>query len=256
MLTPKNFPDFFDPNHGCISATVLRIDLFSIDPKYQAGVAQLSDLEITVNSTDIIINCEGNFGDYWSKRPKNLRKNISRYTNRVTKELGGYRLRIVSDAQAISDAVDRYGYLESQGWKGECGTALHPENVQGRFYSEVMENFARSGNAFVFELWAGDQMVASRLLIGNDNLLVVLKTTYSEALKQYSFGWLLLYETVKHIFDNRVAQHLDLYTDASKEQLDWSTESREFYNGSLYRRRAGSLMRQAVKLRKLVSAVS
>lgn len=253
-LTPEAFPNVFEQQHSCIPAKVLRIDLFSIDPKYQPGIARLSGLELTPKSTNAVIDCSGNFDRYWAQRPKNLRKNISRYINRANKELGGYTLQIANCEQSVGEAVDRYGLLESEGWKGKCGTALHPENVQGRYYREIMQNFAETGNACVSELWAGGEMVASRLLVGNDNMLVVLKTTYSEPLKQYAFGRLLFYETIKFVFEHRLAPELDLYTDATKEQLDWSTQSREFYNGSLYRRGAGSVMKQAIKLRRLVAA--
>jgi len=252
-LTPEAFPSVFEQQHGCVPAKVLRMDVFSIDPRYQSGIARLSGLELIPKSTDAAIDCSGDFDNYWAQRPKNLRKNISRYINRANKELGGYTLKIATNKQHVAEAVDRYGLLESEGWKGESGTALHPDNVQGRYYREIMQSFAESGNAYVFELWTGGEMVASRLLVGNDNILVVLKTTYSEPLKHYAFGRLLFYETIKFVFENRLAPELDLYTDATKEQLDWSTHSRKFYNGSLYRRGVGSVMKQAIKFRRLVA---
>ena len=66
-------------------------------------------------------------------------------------------------------AVDRYGALESRGWKGAQGTAVRHDNEQGRFYDAVMSNFARDGCAHVYELYLGEQLAASRLLVSNGN---------------------------------------------------------------------------------------
>jgi len=41
----------------------------------------------------------------------------------------------------------RYGILESAGWKGKSGTSIHPENIQGAFYDEVLQSFAPNRQA-------------------------------------------------------------------------------------------------------------
>ena len=47
----------------------------------------------------------------------------------------------------LTTAVERYAALESRGWKGLEGTAVGSDNVQGRFYDEVLRGFAGSGGA-------------------------------------------------------------------------------------------------------------
>lgn len=251
MLAPQKTDDHFNLDRAQVSTDVLRLDLFAIDPKYQRSVVEIPGLELTVKSTNTSIDVTGCFADYWGCRPKNLRKNISRYKNRVAKELGDYTFNVLNDAQDVRSAIDKYGLLESKGWKGISGTSLHPDNVQGRFYREVMEAFALSGDAYVLELWTAGRLVSSRLCISNGDLFVVLKTTYDEALKRYAFGRLLLFEMIRYVFENKVAKTIDFYTSATDEQLDWGNQSREFYDGSLYKGKAGALLKYALKARKL-----
>ena len=78
--------------------------------------------------------CESGFDDYWSKRGRNLRQNLKRQRNRLERESVETRMTVVEDPNLIADSVDRYGALESAGWKGREGTSLHPDNAQGKFY--------------------------------------------------------------------------------------------------------------------------
>lgn len=251
LLAPQNLGKRFNLDKTKVSKNVLKLDLFSIDPKYQRSAVEIPGLELAVKSTNTAIAVTDCFSDYWAKRPRNLRKNMSRYRNRVSKTLGGYTFKVLTDLQDISDAVDRYGLLESKGWKGVSDTALHPDNAQGHFYREIMESFARSENAYVFELWTNDQLVSSRLCISNDTLFIVLKTTYDEALKQYAFGRLLLFEMTKYVFDNNLAKSIDFYTNATSDQLNWGNESRDIFDGSTYKGKVGTLLKYALKFRRI-----
>lgn len=254
LLAPPNINRYFDIKQLNFSSIVTRLDMLSIDPEYQPGIIDIEGLEIAPNKTDAVIDVTSSFEDYWSKRPKNLRKNISRYKNRVSRELRDYTFKVVcgKDMDEVRIAVDRYGLMESRGWKGKHGSAVHPGNAQGQFYLDIITHFASSHRAYVFELWAQNKLMASRLCICSDSLLIVLKTTYDEEYKQYAFGRLLLYETVKYVFDKQITQKIDFYTNATKEQLDWATGSRQIYMGSLYFGRTGSLLRFLIRIKNLI----
>ena len=241
-LLPKNIPlnnlDFsFSLNWWNI-----RLDFYGVDPKYHAPLTNIRQSEKQHRANNVIINLEQSFEQYWKDRPNNLRKNITRYINRIHKEKNNYLFKAITEPSDMRSAVARYGFIESKGWKGKIGTALHPSNAQGNYYKHIMSSFSKSQQAIVFELHIDKQLVASRLCILNKNQLIILKTTYDENYKKYAVGRILLYEVVKYLFTNKSVQYIDFYTNATKEQADWSTSSREMYNLSFYNGILGNIL--------------
>ena len=216
-------------------AFVARLDFYSLDSKYHTGLIRADGPERQLSAVNIAIDVHGTFDAYWCARPKNLRKNISRYRNRLDRECGSCTLRITTAAADMRAAVARYGFIESRGWKGRSGTAIHPGNRQGNFYRDVMTDLAASGQAIVFELVLDSEVVASRLCIYNDDLLIILKTTFDEDYRKYAVGRILLHDTIQYVFEHKLSSTIDFYTGATKEQRDWATQCREMYHLSVYR---------------------
>jgi hypothetical protein len=223
--------------NNCLQAlpiTTLRLDLLAVDTKYQASICRILNTTHTSRGVDMSISLSGDFEEYWKKRPRNLRKNINRYNNKVERELGELNL-IVRHKEDLPLAVDRYGFLESRGWKGTEGTALHPGNAQGQFYREILASFGATDDGLAFELWNEGRMLASRLCIRNKAQIIILKTTFDETARGFAPGWLLLQRIVRQLFNEHENSSLEFYTNASKEQLEWCTEFRETINLSGYR---------------------
>jgi len=176
-----------------------------------------------------------NFDDYWTSRPKELRDNVRRRQRKV-KEAGlESTLTVHTSAEAVAAGVDRYGLLESRGWKGKEGTALHPDNEQGRFYREALKAFAPTGDARVYELFLGDRLAASRLVLSGPTMHVVLKVTHDEELRQYVPGHLQLHEMLKSLLTVTEQRSVELYTKASRDWLLWATHQRDIETLTLYR---------------------
>jgi CelD/BcsL family acetyltransferase involved in cellulose biosynthesis len=191
--------------------------------------------EQLLQAQTIQVRLEHDFDSYWGTRSKNLRKNMRRYTNRMDKDAIRSSLRVAQAPDDIGEALRRYGNLESQGWKGAAGTAVHPDNLQGRFYQDVMAGFAATGNARAYELYLGGRLAASRLCVSSEDMLVILKTTYDEALSDYAPGRLLLQMLLKSEFESGRNRVVEFYTNATKETLEWASDSRFIAHVSLYR---------------------
>lgn len=215
----------------------LGLDLLNQDPDYSA-FGNLPDSN-TVRNQDhaltISIEVSGEFDDYWKQRSKKLRSNIQRYQNRA--KTAGLPLSFVryERPEDMADAVARYGTLESSGWKAKEGTQVSADNVQGHFYTEVLTQFAQTGAAVVYELYLGERLAASRLCIRSDEMMIMLKTSYDEALSEYAVGRLLLYEVLKHEFTSKRVRRIEFYTNATQDQLSWSTHQRTIRHVTLYR---------------------
>ena len=212
-----------------------RIDFLSLDPaEHLTLLNTLNEQQQAFYATNMQINLQDGFDSYWQLRSKNLRKNMSRYENRLQRENTILDFRQISSAQHIKSAVDRYGMIESKGWKGKLGTALHPSNRQGQFYRDFLYQLAQQNNAMVYEYYIQDRLVASRLCCIKQDMLIILKTTFDEEFKSFALGRLLLKQILHTLFDNHSVKVVDFYTNASPEQLEWATDTRSIYNGTVY----------------------
>lgn len=253
-LMPRRATIPFTGVFNALPLSVIRLDLYALDPLYHAALVAQKEAQLESGALNMVIDTRGGFDQYWSARPKNLRKNISRYSNRIGRTFGGYRFQVVNAPADMAAAVGRYAAVESSGWKGQAGTALEPGNTQEVFYREVMQSFAADAQAWVFELYLGEALAASRLCIANPEQLIILKTTYDEHYSDYAAGRILLYETVRYVFEQRISARVDFYTNATREQLEWATDSRSMYNLSMYRPAARPL-RKPMQLAKKLSRV-
>jgi hypothetical protein len=216
----------------------LALDYPTHDPTYAPLLLAPGTTHRTLWGTTISVSCQGSFDDYWNARSKELRHNVRRYFRRIDEEHGGaWRLVHHETPEAVASGVARYGELESRGWKAKEGTALHPSNVQGRFYSELLAAFAARGCAHVFEFYVGEQLAASRLLIAGPTMYVILKTTYDENLGRIAPGRLLLHTILKELFAAPSRRAVEFYTRANKDTLAWSTDQRDIATVTVYRNR-------------------
>jgi len=220
---------------------VLAVDLLCLDPAVSYFPVSTSRTMHWHQALTMAVETCGGFDDYWSRRPANLRNNMRRYENRIAANFDVVRYECITDPSHIDVAVERYAMVEIRGWKGAQGTALHPENEQGRFYRELLVALARRGRAEVHELWFGDRLAASRLIVGSEVQKVVLKTTYDETLAKYAPGRILLKRLLARMFEQFPERHIEFYTNATRDQLAWATSSRPIRHVRRFRHNAATL---------------
>lgn len=230
----------------------IQLDLLCIDPaicRLQPSpdrAARLTPHALTMN-----VATQGGHAAYWERRSAGLRQNQRRYERLARKDGLQLVLRVTRDAAEMPAAVRRYAALESAGWKGIAGSALAPGNEQARFYSGTLAAFAATGQAAVHELWDGERLVASRLMVESNGTLVMLKTTYDESLARYAVGWQLLSQSLQQAFADPAVHHVEFYTNASTAQLAWAGGTRWIQHVSYLRQsRLGSLWNVAQALRR------
>jgi hypothetical protein len=136
----------------------------------------------------------------------------------------------------MAEAVAAYGRLESAGWKAQGGTAIHPDNAQGRFYRSMLEGFCQRGAASVINYWFNDKIVAMNLCIEGRDSLIVLKTTYDESVpSHYSPAFLMREETCQQMFEEHKFKTLEFYGKVMEWHLRWTDEVRTLYHVNCYR---------------------
>lgn len=183
------------------------------------------------------ITVSGSFDDYWARRGKNLRHNLNRQRNGLKKRGIETHLKTLTRPEEMRDAIaiEAYGRLESAGWKNTAGTAVHAGNSQGRFYRELLERFARSNDARVYQYWYNEDLVATDLCIQRNGTLVILKTTFDETRASSSPAQLMRQEAFREIFAEGRVRRIEFYGRLMDWHTKWSEEIRTLYHVSRYR---------------------
>ena len=231
------------------------LNLLSQDPAFggltEADLARIGGRALPYGTT-IHADLGAGFEAYWAARSKKLRDNIKRYRKRAEAEGHRIELRCHDAPQHMTADVADYGLIESSGWKGREGTALHPDNVQGRFYADVMLRYAQRGRARTYSLWFGDRKVAARLALAGPQSLVFLKTTYDEAYANFAAGRLLLHAVLEHVAGERSIARVEFYTKANQDMLEWASGQRDIIDVELYRAEwVGRLLGMLRRLRRV-----
>lgn len=225
------------PLLSALPGFALGIDFMCQDPMHSrlVGLEPSARREQHRHVTTTAIELAGTFDEYWSDRNKKLRGNIKRYLKRLADRGKQVRLEVRTSPTDVLAGVDRYGLLESAGWKGQAGTALHPTNKQGHFYREMARNFSANHCSRVYELYFDDHLAASRLAVTNERMIVMLKTTYDETLSDLAPGRILLHLLLEREFNLRCHSRIEFYTNANADSIAWSTTTRDIYHVSQYR---------------------
>lgn len=175
------------------------------------------------------------WGTYWQTRGSNLRQNIRKARNRAEKAGKRCELRTITTADGIADAVRIYGDIESRSWKASEGTAVSPDNDQGRFYTDLLTRFAQRDSARCYQLWIDDQVAATDLCILGREEIVILKTTFDEAFKDFSPAFLMRETAFAALFGEGRCRRIEFYGRVMEWHRRWTDEIRTMYHLTSYR---------------------
>ncbi len=216
---------------------VWLVELVNQDPDYSAPVKDFNirRAEWRAHATTINIIPQGSFEEYWKSRSRKMTSDIERTFRRLEKEGISARLIEQREHADMAAAVAVHGDLEAAGWKGKNGTAIQRDNVQGHFYTEVMQNYSDSRGACAYQLYFGDRVAASQLTIVQNGMLVLLKTAHDESLSIYSPGRLIDYLMLQRLFADSEIRRIEFYTNASRDDSRWTTGSRHIGHVNFFR---------------------
>ncbi|MET0518891.1 MAG: GNAT family N-acetyltransferase [Burkholderiaceae bacterium] len=215
---------------ACLVLSLTQIDPLA-SPRAPDDARQRHDDYIATAWIDV----EGSFADYWEARGKNLRQNMRKQRNKLAADGVRTQMRVLREVADMAPALARYGVLECSGWKAEQGTAIHPDNEQGRFYRRLLEEAAAAGEARVYEYLFDEQTVAMNLCLLRAGQLIVLKTGYDAGIKSLSPAFMLREEELQSFFAEGQIRRIEYYGKV----MDWHTKltgnSRLLHHLTLYR---------------------
>lgn len=213
----------------------LGVGLTQLDPRLHprpADGAAMRSLDYVSSSW---LEIAGDFDSYWEARGKNLRQNTRKQRNKLQADGVSAQLACSTEAADVAAAIADYGVLESAGWKAGTGTAIHPDNAQGRFYRLMLENFCRLGRGRIYRYRFDDKVVAMDLCIDNGELVVVLKTAYDESHRQISPSTLMRQDQFRAWWEAGRYRRIEFYGKTLEWHTRWTENSRMLYHATAYR---------------------
>lgn len=123
------------------------------------------------------------------------RKEMNRLVRRLD-EHGKSRFDSLTGSD-VSRGFEDFLKLEASGWKGESGTALISKPQTAAFSREAIAGLAGLGHIRIDQLWSGDTLIASLVLIVTGGQVYSWKIAFDEAYGRYSPGAQIAFYTFR-----------------------------------------------------------
>jgi CelD/BcsL family acetyltransferase involved in cellulose biosynthesis len=206
-----------------------------LDPLLQPTPAASREVATLDYVRTSYIEIAGTFDAYWESRGKNLRQNTRKQRNKLLTEGLEPALECLTEPGQVADALNDYGVLETAGWKAGTGTAIHPDNAQGRFYRRMLENFCALGRGRIYRYRFGGKVVAMDLCIDNGPVVVILKTAYDESFRAVSPSTLMRFEEFNAWWNEGRYQRIEFYGKTMEWHTRWAEHERQLYHATAFR---------------------
>jgi CelD/BcsL family acetyltransferase involved in cellulose biosynthesis len=208
----------------------LRLGLTQLDPRLTARPAAAPRLASLDYIDTAWVDVAGSFEAYWEARGKNLRSNMRKQRSKLQTEGVALSFERLVRPEDVDAAIAEYGRLESAGWKAESGTAVHPDNAQGRFYAAMLKAFCAAGRGEIWQLRFDAQVVAVNLCIRAGDTLVILKTAFDASQRTVSPAFLLNQEAFQQVFDEGRVARIEFYGRQMEWHTRWTEQARTLYH--------------------------
>jgi O-antigen/teichoic acid export membrane protein/CelD/BcsL family acetyltransferase involved in cellulose biosynthesis len=150
-----------------------------------------------------------------AKKLKELRRQFRRLGDEAPTAF-----REAREPAEIAAALERFLDLETQGWKGESRSAMRFHEDQLRFVRELFSGRAAKGEARILELFVGDKVAASGLVLTSGRQAWFYKVAYDEALSRCSPGVQLTLELTNRVLEDPEIDAVDSTAIANHPMID------------------------------------
>lgn len=142
----------------------------------------------------------GTFEEFWRGRPKDLRRNLRRYSERAATQ-GAVTFHVNSDAN--DELLKSLIRLHAARWerRGESGTIA--ENNSADFLVDVAGHFASRDQLRIFAVCFGENVAALVLTFLHHNTVYSYMSAFDPEHEILGFGRALLYESIRYSFEQQ-----------------------------------------------------
>jgi CelD/BcsL family acetyltransferase involved in cellulose biosynthesis len=171
----------------------------------------------------VSLGCD--FETYYNNLRSGVRFNLKKRYERLRK-LGPVDVEVVTEADAVDQAMRDGFRIEAAAWKGQQGTAMLSNAAVAEFYLSLAKREAALKRLRLTFLRVGGKRIAFNYLLQNRNKLYAVKIGYDPEYHAYSPGNMLLNLILKDAFGNGI-QEYDLLGGDDAWKFEWTEKTRE-----------------------------
>lgn len=150
------------------------------------------------------------------------------YFNRSAKrlrKLPGYEFRVITEAEQLSDAFERFLKLHEMAWASRGGSGATGEAEQTDFLREVVRRMAHTGWLRFEEIWIEGTCCASLLGFEDGERFYFYLNGYDPAWSKYSLGFTILWMSIESAAHRGVKVY-DLLRGSESYKFFWANSAR------------------------------
>jgi CelD/BcsL family acetyltransferase involved in cellulose biosynthesis len=176
----------------------------------------------------------GTFEEFWQQRPRHLRRNVRRYRQKAEQN-GPLEFQVSSDANP--ELLTALVQLHTARWKVRGENGMIEANRSAAFLGDIARQFAAQQMLRIFSLRFEHQIAAVILAFVYQSKAYGYLTAFDPAHEQLSFGSVLLFEALRHCFEQGIQAWNFLRGDEPYKAL-WGAETIPKLRLTLVRRRS------------------
>jgi CelD/BcsL family acetyltransferase involved in cellulose biosynthesis len=136
------------------------------------------------------------------------RKKLRQHRRRLA-EKGNLTTVIVTEPDAVRNALEEFMQMEAAGWKGQQGTALLCDAGHAAFMRKAIVGMAERGRAQIHAMYLDRRPVSMQVIVRAGAVAFTWKTAYDEEFQDYSPGMLLLEDYTTALLADRTIAYVD-----------------------------------------------
>jgi CelD/BcsL family acetyltransferase involved in cellulose biosynthesis len=184
-------------------------------------------------STTLAVPIESSWDEYLGTLSAHRRYDLRRAWRRA-EEGGKVSVRVLTPRpDEVEGLMREFVRIEGSGWKARNGSSLQQRPQLRAFFEQYGKLAAAEGRLRLSFLDVGDTPIAAQFSVEYADRLWVLKIGYDESWSRCSPGWLLIAETMRMAFEQRLRSYEFLGSDEPWLH-GWRTTSREFRTVACY----------------------
>jgi CelD/BcsL family acetyltransferase involved in cellulose biosynthesis len=175
--------------------------------------------------------------DTWEALNSRLSSYARKYVRRSYEKFAALgkdvHLGVVAERPEFANAMERFFVLHSSR-AGAKDMFAHPDKFKNHtnraFLCEAFGKFFDEGAARIFELYAGEQIVACRLCFVLESNLYVYYSGYDPSFREYNVGTIMMSEIIKWAIKNGFRE-VNLSAGKDRSKLQWRPTEIVFQGG-------------------------
>jgi len=176
--------------------------------------------------TSNYISITGKWEDYIKTRGRNTRRYWKTRREKLFNLPEGVNFQCFEDPEILPEALKRFISIEQSGWKKDRDFTVGGNEINKRFYEELLIHLAEKKMVVIYLLTSGNTDIAAAILYKNHNIAYISKIAYRQEYADYSPGIILSAEIIKSLFGTHY-EVVDFLGFRGEEQnnlkKNWST---------------------------------